>query len=55
MTLGQKTQSLKEQCFCLLFPQTNKKENSLRTLRLCGEISEFLSALICENLRLNFS
>ncbi len=29
-----------------------QKTNSLRPLRLCGEVPESLSALICENLRL---
>jgi hypothetical protein len=50
--IGQKTWSLEEASFCLS-SSPDKHKNTLRPLRLHGEISESVSAIIGENLRLN--
>ncbi len=36
--IGQKAESLKELCFCLSLSPDKQKINSLRSLRLCGEL-----------------
>ncbi len=54
----QKPFPIKSVCFCpIVVSRLGKKgfpQRTQRTLRLCGEISEFLSAIIGENLRLSY-
>ncbi len=48
-TIGQKTQSLEELCFCLSSSPDKQKINSLRPLRLCGDIVKGI--FFCVHLR----